>query len=243
MVYAENFVQLRLEGTFGPTGGAPTDRWTVGAKFRNPGSAPTPANLDAFLADCEGPVETFHAHPAVGVGSNCFLQEITAAYIGTNGRYVGGASQETTRRVTGPTPGAQTTTGPWTQALCISLRTILGRGPGSNGRMYYPATGFGIEGATGLVSTGIVDAWVTQATALLNGLNAAAEANLPGTGGLSVMSQVGTGVAATVTAFRIGRRLDRQERRENELSEDYRGAALAAAARVGEPRTHRPIGD
>ena len=63
MPYAENFVLLRLNGGFG-MGNAQLDQWSVGIKLRNPGVAPSPANLDAFLAACETPIETFHAHPS-----------------------------------------------------------------------------------------------------------------------------------------------------------------------------------
>lgn len=243
MSYAEPFVQLRLQGSFGATGSGVVEIWTCGLKLRNPGTAPSAANLAAFLAAAETPIETFHAHPAHHVGGNCFLQEITAAYIGTDGLYVGGASQQTTRRVTGPTPGSGTTLWPWTQALVISLRTLLTRGPGSNGRVYYPFTAHGVEGTDGRVEASVANAYATGAKAMLDGINAAAEATLPGTGGISVMSKVSTGVAATVTSVRIGRRLDRQERRENDLLEDWRSATLAAAARVSRPGEHVPIGE
>lgn len=243
MSYAEPFVQLRILGTFGASGSAIGEIWQAGVKLRNPGTAPSAANLAAFLAACETPIETFHAHPAHTIGTNCFLQELTAAYIGTDGLYVGGASQQTTRRVTGPTPGNTTTLWPWTQALVISLRTLLTRGPGSNGRVYYPFTGHGIEGSDGRLEASAAQAFANGAKAMLDGINDAAETNLPGTGGVSVMSKVGSGIAATVTSVRVGRRLDRQERRENDLLEDWRSATLAAAARVSRPGEHVPIGD
>ena len=204
--------------------------------------APSPANLDAFLAACETPIETFHAHPSHLVGEHCHLNELTAAYIGQDGKYVGGASQQTTRRVTGPTPGSGPTTWPWTQSLVISLRTLLTRGPGSNGRIYYPFTGGGIQGADGRVAQGTTLAFAVGAKAMLDGINSAAESNLPGTGGVSVMSQVSTGIAATVVGIRVGRRLDRQERRENDRPEDYQSQTLAAAALVATPSRSVPLG-
>lgn len=243
MVYAEPFVQLRILGSFGASGSARLEEWSCGVKLRNPGVAPSPAALDAFLADCEDPIEVYHAGPGQLVGSNVFLQELTAAFIGTDGLYVGGASQQTTRRVTGPTPGGGNTNAPWTQAICISLRTSVTRGPGSNGRIYYPFTGGVILGSTGLIPASQSQAIANAAKTMLDGINAAAEANLPGTGGVAVMSNVSVGVAATVTSVRVGRRMDRQERRENALPEDYQVATLAAAALVGTPRSHIPIGD
>jgi len=180
-----------------------------------------------FLENVATPISTFHGGQ-IAAGTTCFLTELTAAYIGKDGKYVGGAAQNTTRRKYGtPVAGAGAAQFPWSQALVLSLRTVLSRGRGSNGRVYWPATGMSIQGATGLIGTAQIDPTADDAKVLLDALNSAAKAAMPGTGGLSVMSNVGTGISATVTSVRLGRKLDRQERREKRLSEAYVTRQLA----------------
>lgn len=247
MPYAEPYLYLRALGVFGAAATSPVESWGVGFKFRHPEAPPSSASLSAFLETASVPLANFHIS-AVRAGANCFLTELTAAMIGTDGKYLGGGTQQTRHYFYGSPPvGISTSSAPWTQALVLSLRTQISRGPGSNGRIYYPAPALTVDGPTGTLTTTQVNGILPAAKALLDGLNSAKQATMPSTGGLAVMSNVGTGVAATVTAVRIGRRLDRQERRENDVSEGYISTNLAAAAalisrnegrRVGEPLEH-----
>lgn len=236
MVYAEPYVYLRALGTFGSTSTAKLERWGVGLKFRNPGTAPSPAQLTAFAETAKAAFSTFHANTGVAAGTSCWLEEITAAYIGTDGKYVGGSGQQTTRSPLGtPISGTGSVGVPYTQALVYSLRTTITRGPGSNGRMYYPALGHSVVATTGLLASGPQGNAATAAGALFSNLNA-------GTGGLSVMSAVGTGIAAPVTSVRVGNKIDHQESRERSLVEAYTSAQVSTvAAFIGRDRS-RPIG-
>lgn len=243
MAYAERFVYLTVKGSFGPAATTVLEEWQAGFKFRHPDAPPTPAQLVAFLESAATPVANFHGNSSVNAGTNCYLKELNVAYIDTDGKYVGGAAQVTTKRPY-PTPvaGQGTTTYPYTQALVISLRTVLTRGPGSNGRVYWPVTGMGIAGGTGTVASVPLSSFADAAQTLINALNAAKVAQMPGTGGLAVMSQVGAGIAATVTSIRVGAKMDRQERRERDIPEGYvtRGVTVVGLADID--RSNRPIG-
>lgn len=243
MPYAEPFVQLTMNGVFGAAATTPAEIWSAGLKFRNPGSAPSPANLTSFIESVAVHASTFHAAGTALVGSNCWLTHLTAAFIGTDGKYVGGDTQATTRHTYGtPVAGNGTATAPWTQAIVTSLRTLVLRGPGSNGRMYYPATTAQPQATTGVLAPSLQASYATVVATFLNAVNNSADAHLPGTGGLSVMSKVGSGVAASVTALRVGARLDRQERRENKLSEAYITRSVTPLAAFALDRSHDPIG-
>lgn len=243
MVYAEPYVYLRALGTFGSTATEELEQWGVGLKFRNPGAAPSAANLSAFAESAAAPFSAFHSAAGTGAGVPCWLKTITAAYIGTDGKYVGGAGQQTTvHTLATPTQGQGSIGAPFTQALVYSLRTPLTRGPGSNGRMYYPCLGNATASSTGVMSTSTVAGAVAAARTLFNALNTAADANLPGTGGLSVMSNVSTGVAATVTGVRVSNHLDRQERREKQLPEAYQLLSVTPIAGFVARDRNRPIG-
>lgn len=243
MPYAEPYVYLRALGTFGSTAGANLEQWGIGLKFRHPGAAPSVGALQAFAETAAVPFSAFHTDATVGSGSSCWLKEITVAFIGTDGKYVGGAAQRTTRHTLAtPSQGQGGIGAPFTQALVYSLRTLLGRGPGSNGRMYYPALGNGVVSGTGRVAPATASGAAAKAATLFSQLNAAAKANLVGTGGLSVMSSVGPGVAATVTSVRVGDKMDRQESRERQMVEVYVSASVTPAVALLDPDPNRPAG-
>lgn len=241
MVYAEPYVYLRALGFFG-TASTKREIWGVGFKFRHPESPPTPEQLVSFLETASVPISTFHAG-AILAGSACFLEELTAAFIGTDGKYAGGGLQQTTRRPYGtPVQGTGTTNHPFSQSVVISLRTAVTRGPGSNGRLYWPATGVNVAGDSGVMAGATQGFIADEAKTLIDNLNAAKQSAMPATGGLSVMSNVGSGVAATVTGIRVGARLDAQERRERDLPENYVSRPIAAGLAVLQERDGRPIG-
>lgn len=243
MAYTSNFVQLRIHGAFGNTSASENEHWSVGLKLLNTGAAPTFANLLAFLTAIYAPVADFHTNLNVKAGSNVWISEFSAAYVGTDGKYVGGASQDTTRLIAAPRPqGNGVPTGPYTQALVTSLRTPLSRGRASNGRMYWPFLAGVIDSATGTVPSGHASAYATQAATMLSAINAQADLLLSGTQGIAVMSNVGAGTTALVTHVRIGNHMDRQERRENDIVETYAQANVTALSGLIPDRSHWPIG-
>jgi hypothetical protein len=231
VTYAEPFVLLRALGVFGTTAAANIEQWNVTMKLRNPGGAPSAANLQAFADAAKARWSTFHTSAGAATGSYVWLTEVQTAYIGTNGLYVGGAGQNTTRSaLTTPVQGQGASGAPYTQCLVVSLRTALTRGPGSNGRLYIPwCGGAGIQTGTGTVASSATASMAAAAQVLINGINIDARANLPGTGGVAVMSNVRSGVAATVTSVRVGNRIDTQESRERSIKETYSSLSITPA--------------
>lgn len=113
-----------------------------------------------------------------------------------------------------PTPLSGSGSGGYPQiALCLSLRTSRSRGYASNGRMYIPST-YPV-GGDGMLDENTCENSATSAA------NFVAEINALGLGDVSVMSNVGAGRIEAVTAVRVGRVMDTQRRRRNQLPELY----------------------
>jgi len=161
--------------------------------------------------------------------------------VGTDGKYVGGALQQTTVRTFTAAAGQGVALHPWFVARVISLRTVLPRGPSSNGRLYWPAIGTSVTPVTSLCDPTSTQSMATAAAAMIAAINTAASANVPGNQGVYVMSAVGLGSAAPVTSVRIGRVLDAQRRRLNDVPEDYRTAAVTGAFQAQSERDRVPF--
>lgn len=218
MPYPTPFIRLRINGVFGtPTG---TEEWSTGCKIHlGAGTTdPTP-----FLEAVAPAVSAFFTSTALKSGSTTYLTELTGAVIGTDGKYVGGAAQAT-RIYTYPTPvsGNGTAIHDWAFACVLSLRTtVLGRGPGSHGRMYWPALAQLVATNDGRFTSSNTDSIRTAAVTLLQGINTAGNASF-GSGSVVVnTSPVGSGVRAVVDRVLVGNRPDHIEKRENAVSEAY----------------------
>lgn len=243
MAYTEPFVYLRANGFFNSIV-APVEQWSVGFKILAPtGLVPT-VNLTSFLESVAAAFSEFHGADDWAAGTNCFLKELTAAVIGTDGKYVGGGTQSTIiRPFDPPVAGATTPQNPFTTAVVISLRTTLQRGRASNGRAYWPALARLADPSTGGVSAISRGLMAGRAKNLLNAINAAAESEMPDTMGVWVMSNVGAGVSAPVTSIRIGSKFDRQERREKSLTEQYDSLPVTPVVAVTEQLRDLNFGD
>lgn len=241
MTYSSRFVQIRFLGYLGNNTSIP-ERWQAGLKLPL-GVSPSSSQLTSFLQAIKTPTTTFHTTAGNGVGSNVFFTEMTAAYIDTDGKYVGGGAQSTVHEpvVSQPT-GAGSGTLPWSTSMVISLRTQFSRGLASNGRVYWPCLGLPVTATTGLWSTTAGTSWANSAKTWIDAINTAAASTLSTSQKISVMSQVGTGTLAPVTQVRCGLKPDRQERRERDLDEGYIYATLATTADVLETQRTKPIG-
>lgn len=239
MVFSSNFVYLRAIGTLGNNGEG-VEQWSAGMKIPMP-TAPSASSLSAFLETVSVAYSAFHTDSGNGFGSTCFLKQLTAAYVGTDGKYVGGGAQSTTVYNYG-TPQAGTGTGvlPFSTAVVLSLRTANSRGPASNGRVYWPKLAVPISPTLGTWAIGEGTAMAGKAANLINQINAACTSILGGGGFVSVMSQVGPR-HAIVTSVRVGHKPDRQERREKKIAEAYGTAAVASVAGVLAERLNRPF--
>lgn len=229
MAFASQHVLLTIEGVFGETAGSPFEQWMTTLRVLPAPTAPFEDELIGFLADVEPFVSTYHADNDVRAGTACWLTALSAVVLGTDGKYVGGDLQDTTRAfLTTPLAGASTTNTPFSTCLVRSLRTARGRGRASNGRMYYPMTGPATTPANmGRIATTTAAGIATKTATLLDGINTAANANL-GTGtGVAVMSAVGAGLSASVTHVRVGCKVDHMESRERDIPEAYQSADLS----------------
>lgn len=239
MPYSSNFVLTTVKGTFG-TGSGVLEHWQ--ATWKIPlSTAPSGAALAAYLAAIEAPVKAYHGDGNVKAGTQTFLTELTAAHLGTDGHYTGGGAQTTTSRIITPAfAGAGSPVNSFADAIVISLRTQFARGLASHGRIYWPAQAV-VCGTDGVIGVSQAAAIATSAKTLLDAVNAAAAAQLSTTNKVSVMSQVGAGQTAPVTKVLVGVKVDRQERREKSISENWQPATLATTLEIVEATMDLPV--
>jgi hypothetical protein len=141
-----------------------------------------------------------------------------------NGHYI----DPTTNVYYWPTPvggGNGATMFPQQCSWAISLTTGLQRGPAHRGRFYSPMPNPPLNTADGLTSSALALGAAQSAAALV-----IAVADTPGLDALYpwkvlVMSKVGnSGATHPVTGVEVGRVIDTQQRRRNQLHEDYQSA-------------------
>lgn len=241
MPYTSNFIYFRVNGKFSSASPA-RETFSVGFKIPMSTGAPSTADLLNFLTGMATPVSTFHTG-AINAGSETYLTELTAAFVGPDGKYVGGGSQVTTR-YTYPTPvaGIGTPRHPWSTACVLSLRTLLARGRASKGRAYWPALAIAIDSPTGSFINVTTDAIATAAKPMLDAINTQSSLHFPSALGLAVMSNLGSGTTSKVVSVWVGSRPDSQERREKSLVDTYSKQTLAGAKELLDDRDSRFIG-
>lgn len=241
MPYTSPYVYFRVNGKFSSASPA-RETFSVGFKLPMATGAPTSAALLAFLTAMATPVTTFHTGQ-INSGSETYLTDLTAAFVGTDGKYVGGGTQVTTRYTyPTPVPGLGTPRHAWSSACVISLRTLIQRGRASNGRAYWPATAIVIDQASGQFNTANTDGIAAAAKVLCDAINTQGTTHFPTTLGLAVMSNLGVGTTSKVVAVRVGTRPDSQERREKSIKDVYSTVNLAGATQLLEERDGREIG-
>lgn len=225
--YDRTSIKLRMLGHFG-TSGTVSDSWSTGLRLAVVGGANvSTGDLTAFLESISGPVQTFHASSPAFNGTNCYLDELTAAHIGTNGKYVSSSELTTHRVYTTPVAGTGSPIHPWNTALVTSLRTLQARGLASNGRMYWPNTAIAVQTNTG--RTGTLTSYVGAVKTMLDAINVAAQSYQSGLRihVLGYSAKTGQNFTSLVTNIRADNRLDSIERRENQQAPIWATAALA----------------
>lgn len=243
MTYSSPFVYLKVLGHFGTTT-SQLEQWTVGMKIPTPLPGPSPAGLSAFLVDIQTYISAFHGSTFIKASTSCFVRQLSAAYVGTDGKYVGGGAQATTvYNYATPVSGNSNATLPWSTACVLSLRTARQRGIASNGRLYWPSLALAVNGATGLWTPTETLNIATSAKTMLDNINSHTETHLGGARRIAVMSAVGAGLSADVTAVRVGNKPDRQERREDSLTEAYAETGLASTLEALEDSRDRRFSD
>lgn len=188
----------------------------------------------AFLQTIASPIDTFHTSNASGAGTQHWLQELQAAYIGTDGKYVGGGSQDTTTlKYATPHASFLTNKVTWDLARTFTLRTAVPRGRGHVGRFYYPCAAVVDDDGRWSVST--VTQTANAAKAMLDAVNSASKTVWPDGHGLSVFSPLGV-YPNPVVRVEVGRAPDTQRRRTKSLLEEHVGVDLVGASSVRELR-------
>lgn len=227
VTYAQPHLLLRFLGTFGTTGSIKYEEWGASVRVAVPTGTLSEASKGAFLETIQASVASFHTSSATAAHNLSWLAKLTAAYIGTDGKYVGGGAQPTTEYIYAtPFAGFSSNLTSWDVARTYTLRTSLGRGRGSVGRFYWPCAGS--ISADGRWTTTDAQAASVKAKEMLDSINSAAKATWPGAIGISVISSLGAAVQA-VNRVEVGRAPDTQRRRTKSLIEDYQGNDLAGA--------------
>lgn len=182
--------------------------------------------LQTLVNACQTAANTMHGSVSTFVGTGCYLDQVTGAQIGVLGRYEP-AGQLTVVSPNTPTNGAGAGGPlPWNTALVTSLRTTIPRGPGSNGRMYWPCLAIAIDSSTGRAQATSVNTRLGMFKTFLDAVNTAGNAYSSGMK-VVVASNKGGGQLAVVTSIRADERLDSIERRENQLPPVWKTANLA----------------
>lgn len=112
-------------------------------------------------------------------------------------------------------------------SVVLSLRTSIPGGSG-RGRLYWPATGMGIDAGTLRPTAGAISTFLTDARTYFVGLNGAVRVTFPGAVGLSVWSRT-RGTSQPVNKLLAGDVLDTQRRRRDAYQEAYATLAFPGA--------------
>lgn len=242
MPYASPYIYFTIQGHFGDNAGAAIEQWQVGFKIPTGAGAPTPTDLSNFLETMSAPVIAFHTDAAVAAGNTTVYNGLTAAHVGTDGKYTGGGSQVTTERpASSLVLGAGVSAMPLQIACVYSLRTAVLRGPGSAGRFYYPCLARSYTALIGQWQQAATDAAATAAATLIQAINDAAATQLDTDAGVCVMSKVGAGRSEQVEKVLVGRVPDTQRRRAKDVGENYEEAIVSGALARIQARRLRPL--
>lgn len=221
MAYTSPFVLTTVEGKFG--GGTNPEIWRCTWKIPTVGGdVPNAAKLLEYLTAIKSTVQTFHVAGVVAAGSETLLVSLAAAVIGTDGKYLGGGSQETVRyNYTSPVGGTSTAIHPNDAAMCISMKTTIARGRGSHGRFYWPATAVSLNPPNGTLPIASQTNYISLAKNLIDGINGAAVAAFGSGAFVSVMSPLGAGTTAYVKTVSVGVKMDHMSSRMGGVSEGH----------------------
>lgn len=221
MTFQNKHLLIRINGGFGSVAAAPIDKWSVGLRIGIPGTdsmLATPA-LITLLNAIHTAASTAHAAGTMAAGTATSFTHVQGARVGEDGKY-DPQSQLTQVSTGSPIFGTGTPVVPWNTAHSFGLRTSNPRGYASNGRCYWPAIGLQVVSTTGRLSPTQVNNRISAFRTFINAVNVAANTYEAGSG-VCVMSAVGAGTTARVTAIRADDRLDSIERRENDAPSNY----------------------
>jgi hypothetical protein len=231
MAYPQPFVKVNIEGHFGTAANNIVEHWQTGFHIiKNGGMSATPTELVAYLTTILPFISTFHTSANTVVGSTAWLDGASGALIGTDGKYANGALQPTSRVALGTSvAGTGTSTASWATAVVLSLRSLILRGPGSHGRMYYPHLTTSVLTSTGVMDPSQSGQIATAAQTMLNAIGGAAVTAFGANTYVGLVSPVGSGAQSPVVQVWVGGKLDHMESREGDLEEAYVARSLSTS--------------
>lgn len=173
------------------------------------------------ITDVAGSIETFFKSTAANVPDDVKLRWVKMALIGTDGKYMGPAV-EIPMNAAGISPSAYIPQ----SALVYTLDSGKWKDPGKYNRFYLPRA-IGISSANWRLSTDAANAAANGVKTLIEAINDDLTFGGPGSDQyVSVVSNAGSGYDNPVLAVRVGRIIDTQRRRRNQLPEDYSTAEV-----------------
>lgn len=227
---------MRALGHFGSAQSQFGDYWSAGLRLAVAGGTPPQTGgLVTFLENISVPFATFHASPGVYAGTSTYLDELTVAHIGLDGKYASEFTETVRRPYSSPILGNTTGAHPWNTSHVISLRTAKKRGLASNGRWYYPGLGLPVVPTTGRLAAATVTTRLAAAKVLFDAINTHAQTASSGlriyvlsAGAKNPNTGVkGVGWSAVCTEIRADQRLDSIEKRENDQPAVWQTASIA----------------
>jgi hypothetical protein len=172
-------------------------------------------------------IQNWHTSSGSHIHMGAVLTYAKANYIKTDGHYL---DVNTHEHVYNPPPvGNYSGNQPPNQvSLAISLVTGLQRGYAHRGRFYSPLPSFTVQ-PDGRISQGNADEVAAAASVFLTALNDQPGWDVgPKDHKVLVMSSRGAGASNPVSGVEVGRVLDTQRRRRQELVETYSAASVSA---------------
>jgi len=223
MPFDRRHVVLQWGGTL-PGG----EIWSNSLRLASSGEGPTAAvpthdDMITWLnTTVKDALAAYHGGTTAGVHQFAKLVYAKLNVVDQNGHYV---EDTTNEYVWSPTlaGGNGGTLHPNQIALVVTLATDFERGHAHQGRYYMPLPAFAVASSDGLISTSDANFAANAAKQLVEALSVdPAQVVLPVENmRVCVMSQRGTGATRPVTGIKVGRVLDTQRRRRQELPESY----------------------
>jgi len=232
MAYALPFVKINAAGHFGSSATDKVEYWTAGFHLtKNGGVIGGTSELTGFLSAIKTATQSLHTSSSLSSGVNCFLDERNGAYIGTDGKYVLGSLQTTTRDTyTTPVPGIGAVGHSWADSCVFTLRSLLLRGPASHGRIYWPALALNTDGTKGVIPSATVISIRSAAATWINAINLAAAGAFGAGTNVGLVSPIGTGFQSPCVRVGVGQKIDHMESRERSIPESHNYGTLTLAA-------------
>lgn len=208
--YAEH-VLIRWGGKL-----AAEETWSCGLRLQGMAGSDDVTTAQGNLEDFAELVRLFCTNSQSWHNGLCSLDWVKANAIGPDGKY---SQAYTNLHEFSPAIDLGTGAAPSQLAVAVTLRTAVSRGRAHAGRFYIP-TGFTTVQADGRMGQADAQNIAGAAAAFIQGINVQVTGYK-----VAVFSPLEP-IARAVTRVEVGRVVDTQRRRRNQLAEDYVGVDL-----------------